>query len=270
MNTSSVITASELGKSYGNTHALRGVSLDVREGESLAIMGPSGSGKTTLLHALAGMISTDHGRVQLGATAHTQQTDITSLNESGRTRLRREVFGFVFQQGLLLPELTAVENVAMAAMLKGAQRPQAMAMAGDWLNRMGLAEHSSKLIGQLSGGQAQRVAIARAQVTDPALVFADEPTGALDSQTGAEVLHTLLSTTTGRGRTLIMVTHDENVAATCTRTVRLRDGQIVSDTAPPTDSVASHSGPVATSAKVPPQPQHQPAPTTFYPAHQSF
>lgn len=263
MNTSSVITASELGKSYGNTHALRGVSLNVREGESLAIMGPSGSGKTTLLHALAGMISTDHGRVQLGTTAHTQQTDITALNESGRTRLRREVFGFVFQQGLLLPELTAVENVAMAAMLKGAQRPQAMAMAGDWLNRLGLAEHSSKLIGQLSGGQAQRVAIARAQVTDPALVFADEPTGALDSQTGAEVLHTLLSTTTGRGRTLIMVTHDENVAATCTRTVRLRDGQIVSDTAPPSTSAVSHSGPATTSAQVPPKPQHQPAPTTF-------
>lgn len=241
MNTSrssSVISGENLTKTYGQTHALRGVSIDVMPGEAVAIMGPSGSGKTTLLHALAGMIRTDAGTVKLGAVHMagmqlTSATNITALSESGRTQLRREVFGFVFQQGLLLPELTAIENVAMAAMLKGANRQQATAMAADWLQRLGLAEHGNKLIGQLSGGQAQRVAIARAQVTDPVLVFADEPTGALDSSTGAEVLRTLLATTTGRGRTLIMVTHDEQVAASCSRVVRLQDGQVIADSANP-------------------------------------
>lgn len=281
MNTSrssSVISGENLTKTYGQTHALRGVSIDVMPGEAVAIMGPSGSGKTTLLHALAGMIRTDAGTVKLGAVHMagmqlTSATNITALSEAGRTQLRREVFGFVFQQGLLLPELTAIENVAMAAMLKGANRQQATAMAADWLQRLGLAEHGNKLIGQLSGGQAQRVAIARAQVTDPVLVFADEPTGALDSSTGAEVLRTLLATTTGRGRTLIMVTHDEQVAASCSRVVRLQDGQVIADSANPTNRANPRSQPAQPQPAQPQlaQPQlAQPQPAPAYPSVPTF
>ncbi|GAA4509750.1 ABC transporter ATP-binding protein [Brevibacterium yomogidense] len=224
------LAARGLVKEYGPTRALAGVDLAVPRGQSLAIMGPSGSGKTTLLHVLAGMILPDAGTVSLqpGTTA---EAVVTSLSPDQRTRLRRERFGFVFQQGLLLPELSAEENVAVAAMLAGANRAQATGRAREWLASLGLAEHAHKRIGQLSGGQAQRVAVARAQITEPEVVFADEPTGALDSRTSAEVLRILLDTTVGRGRTLVMVTHDENVAATCARTVRLSDGLIVADTA---------------------------------------
>ncbi|MYM20695.1 ATP-binding cassette domain-containing protein [Brevibacterium sp. 5221] len=226
-----LITAQGLGKAYGPTQALAGVDLAVRAGESVAIMGPSGSGKTTLLHVLAGMVLPDRGQVRIAASEHTPQVELSALSEAQRTRLRREAFGFVFQEGLLLPELSAEDNVAIAAMMKGMPRAGAAALARDWLGRLGLAEHAAKRIGQLSGGQAQRVAIARAQITEPGIVFADEPTGALDSTTSAEVLALLLRTTAGRGRTLILVTHDEQVAAACSRTVRLSDGRIVSDTA---------------------------------------
>jgi putative ABC transport system ATP-binding protein len=219
-----------LVKEYGPTRALAGVDLTIPRGQSLAIMGPSGSGKSTLLHVLAGMILPDAGTVALqpGTTA---EAVVTSLTPDQRTRLRRERFGFVFQQGLLLPELTAEENVAVAAMLAGASRAEATARARAWLEALGLGGHAGKRIGQLSGGQAQRVAVARAQITEPEVVFADEPTGALDSRTSAQVLQILLDTTVGRGRTLVLVTHDETVAATCARTVRLADGQIVADTA---------------------------------------
>jgi putative ABC transport system ATP-binding protein len=224
------LAARGLVREYGPTRALAGVDLTVPAGQSLAIMGPSGSGKSTLLHVLAGMILPDSGTVAL--QPHTPaEVVVTSLSPDQRTRLRRERMGFVFQQGLLLPELTAEENVAVAAMLAGASRPQATARAREWLGALGLAEHAHKRIGQLSGGQAQRVAVARAQITEPQVVFADEPTGALDSRTSAEVLRILLDTTVGRGRTLVMVTHDETVAATCARTVRLSDGLIVADTA---------------------------------------
>uniref|UniRef100_UPI002631D7D4 ABC transporter ATP-binding protein n=1 Tax=Brevibacterium sp. TaxID=1701 RepID=UPI002631D7D4 len=216
-----IITARGLAKHYGQTYALAGVDLDIGQGESLAIMGPSGSGKTTLLHCLAGIIRPDQGEIRLNATDRTSAVDITSLKDPGRTALRREVFGFVFQQGLLLPELTAVDNVALAAMLAGMTRAQATQHAHSWLQRLGLADHLDKRIGQLSGGQAQRVAIARAQVTQPVVTFADEPTGALDSRTSTEVLSELLNSTTGRGATLVLVTHDESVAARCSRVVRL-------------------------------------------------
>ncbi|HLR44233.1 MAG TPA: ATP-binding cassette domain-containing protein, partial [Brevibacterium sp.] len=176
------------------------------------------------------MVLPDSGSVHLqpGTAGH---TDVTSLGPDQRTRLRRERFGFVFQQGLLLPELTVEENVAVAAMLAGSSRAAATAAARSRLTGLGLSEHAHKRIGQLSGGQAQRVALARAQITEPEVVFADEPTGALDSQTSAAVLRLLLETTVGRGRTLVMVTHDEAVAATCARTVRLSDGLLVADTA---------------------------------------
>lgn len=234
MNTNqlpAIITAANVNKHYNQTYALAGVSLTIGLGESLAIMGPSGSGKTTLLHCLAGIIQPDDGTIRLLPTDRSAAAEITSLKESGRTALRREVFGFVFQQGLLLPELSAEDNVALAAMLSGMNRADATKHARAWLQRLGLNEHMTKRIGQLSGGQAQRVAIARAQVTQPVVTFADEPTGALDSRTSTEVLSELLASTTGRGSTLVVVTHDESVAARCSRVVRLADGQIVSDSA---------------------------------------
>lgn len=226
-----IISAGSVSKHFNQTAALAGVDLTIGLGESLAIMGPSGSGKTTLLHCLAGIICPDDGRIALSATDRTAAADITGLKESGRTALRREVFGFVFQQGLLLPELSAVDNVSLSAMLAGMNRSDATRHARAWLDRLGLADHLDKRIGQLSGGQAQRVAIARAQVTQPVVTFADEPTGALDSRTSAEVLTELLGSTTGRGSTLVVVTHDETVAARCSRVVRLADGRIVADSA---------------------------------------
>lgn len=225
-----IITAGNVTKHFNQTYALAGVDLTIGLGESLAIMGPSGSGKTTLLHCLAGIISPDDGHIRLSPTDRSA-AEITSLKESGRTALRREVFGFVFQQGLLLPELTAIDNVALAAMLARMGRSDATQHARAWLDRLGLSEHGHKRIGQLSGGQAQRVAIARAQVTQPVVTFADEPTGALDSRTSNEVLTELLGSTVGRGSTLVVVTHDENVAARCSRVVRLADGRIVADSA---------------------------------------
>ncbi|TQM27584.1 ABC transporter ATP-binding protein [Microbacterium kyungheense] len=222
-----VIEAAGLEKSFGTTRALAGVSLAVRAGESLAIMGASGSGKTTLLHCLAGITLPDAGVVAFHGRAGRVQVD--AMNERDRSQLRREEFGFVFQQGLLIPELTAVENVALALMLNGMPRREATSHAVGWLAALGLAGMEDRRIGQLSGGQAQRVAIARAQVTGAAVVYADEPTGALDSTTSAEVIGALLHSTTGQGRTLVMVTHDADVASRCSRVVEVRDGRIVGE-----------------------------------------
>jgi len=221
-----VLNAHALTKNYGPTRALAGVDAAVHRGESLAIMGASGSGKTTLLHALAGIISPDSGSVAF-TSASGERIDVTGQPESVRSRLRRERFGFVFQQGLLIPELTAIENVALALMINGTKRQDAIGPAAAWLQSLGLAGMEDRRIGELSGGQAQRVAIARAQVTGAELIFADEPTGALDSHTSAEVMDALLWSTTGQGRTLVVVTHDSQVAARCTRVLRMRDGVIV-------------------------------------------
>ena len=221
-----VLNAHALTKNYGPTRALAGVNTAVHRGESLAIMGASGSGKTTLLHALAGIISPDSGSVAF-TSASGERIDVTGQSESVRSRLRRERFGFVFQQGLLIPELTAIENVALALMINGTKRQEAVGPAAAWLQSLGLAGMEDRRIGELSGGQAQRVAIARAQVTGAELIFADEPTGALDSHTSAEVMDALLWSTTGQGRTLVVVTHDSQVAARCTRVLRMRDGVIV-------------------------------------------
>ncbi len=219
--------AHSLSKSYGSTRALAGVDVAVHRGESLAIMGASGSGKTTLLHALAGIIVPDSGSVRF-RPAVGPEIQVSAESETARSRLRRERFGFVFQQGLLIPELTAIENVALALMINGVKRQDATGHAASWLHALGLAGMEDRRIGELSGGQAQRVAIARAQVTGAELIFADEPTGALDSQTSREVMDALLWSTTGQGRTLIVVTHDPQVAARCSRTLAMRDGAIVS------------------------------------------
>ena len=225
-----VIEASGLTKTFGQTHALAGVDLRVRTGESVAIMGASGSGKTTLLHCLAGITRPDAGTV--GFASGAGRVEVTALSERERSRLRREAFGFVFQQGLLIPELTAVENVALALMLNGMPRARAEEYGRGWLAALGLAGMEGRRIGQLSGGQAQRVAIARAQVTGASVVFADEPTGALDSATSADVMRALLDSTTGQGRTLVLVTHDAEVAGRCSRIIDMRDGRVVGERVP--------------------------------------
>lgn len=225
-----ILSANNLTKTYGSTLALTDVSLQVFPGQSLAIMGPSGSGKTTLMHCLSGILKPDTGSVHL-TLANNDVTEITQLNEEQRARLRREHLGFVFQDGLLLPELSAQENAALPLMLSGVPRNTAETQARNWLSALGLDGMFHRRLGQLSGGQAQRVAIARAQIAEPFVVFADEPTGALDSETSETVLTALLNSTVSRGRALVLVTHDKSVAARCQRLVHVSDGRIVSDSA---------------------------------------
>ncbi len=216
-----VLAARDLALAYDrNTHALRGVNLDIFAGQSLAIMGPSGCGKSTLLHCLAGILAPTGGRVIYG------ERDLSEMRDAARTKLRRTDFGFVFQDGQLLPELSALENVMLPRMLAGVSRGKAKKIARRWLAALGLEGLEERRPGQLSGGQAQRVAIARALAGEPSVVYADEPTGALDQQTGQDVLALLLQATADAGSALVMVTHDPNVAAACARTITMRDGQI--------------------------------------------
>ncbi|WP_353067499.1 ABC transporter ATP-binding protein [Arcanobacterium hippocoleae] len=204
-------------------HALAGIDLSIRKGEQVAIMGPSGSGKSTLLHTLSGILTPSSGRVSFNGTA------ISSLRDSARSRIRMQHFGFVFQDGQLVPELTARENAALPLLLNGANRNSANKTAADWLNRLGVGEQSRKRPGEMSGGQAQRVAIARALACSPAVVFADEPTGALDQATGHEVMQILTTAAKMSGATLIVITHDIKVAAWCQRLVEIRDGLVHTD-----------------------------------------
>lgn len=227
MNTS-VLHAQGLVKTYGSTTALAGIDLSISRGESVAVMGASGSGKTTLLHTLAGIITPDTGAVTFTPRSGAP-VRVSDLGESARSTLRRDSFGFVFQQGLLIPELTAVENVALALMITGRSRGESTQQAVTWLGALGLAGMEERRIGELSGGQAQRVAIARAQVTGAEVVFADEPTGALDSRTSVEVMDALLWATTAQGRSLVVVTHDAEVAARCSRIVSVRDGRLINE-----------------------------------------
>ncbi|NUT34822.1 MAG: ABC transporter ATP-binding protein [Hamadaea sp.] len=217
---STVLAGYGLVKKYGSTTALAGVDVDVRERDSLAIMGPSGSGKSTLLHTLAGIIRPDGGQVLLRGDR------IDKLGENKLSDLRRKRFGFVFQFGQLLPELPAEENVALPLMLEGVPRRQAVERARRWFAPLGLDGLEKRRPGQLSGGQAQRVAIARALVVEPDVVFADEPTGALDQHTSTEVIQLLTFATRNTGAALVMVTHDADVAAHCDRILHVRDGRI--------------------------------------------
>jgi len=219
-----ILSARALMRTYGSaetaTRALDGVDLDIARADSLAVMGPSGCGKTTLLHVLAGILAPTSG------TVHLDGRDLATLGEKRRTLLRRSDFGFVFQDGQLLPELTALENVILPRMLGGTSRRAATAEARSWLDRLGLSGMHDRRPTQLSGGQAQRVAVARALAGRPSVVFADEPTGALDQETGQSVLRTLVDSCTETGASLVMVTHDAKVAAACRRTVAMRDGRI--------------------------------------------
>jgi putative ABC transport system ATP-binding protein len=217
------LAASSLTVTYGQVRALAGASVDIPSGQSVAIMGPSGSGKTTLLHCLAGIRVPDSGEVRLGGNL------VSAMSDAERSRLRRQMLGFVFQDGQLIPELSARENVALPLMLNGTSRHQALRSADGWLDRLGIGHAARRRPGEMSGGQAQRVAVARALVHNPQVVFADEPTGALDQATGHEVMQLLTTTTRMTGTTLVVVTHDTNVAGWCERLVELRDAMIHSD-----------------------------------------
>ncbi|WP_344279290.1 ABC transporter ATP-binding protein [Actinomadura napierensis] len=215
-----VLAGRGLAKRFGTAVALDGVDLAVGRAEAVAIMGPSGSGKSTLLHCLAGILRPDAGEV------HLLGQRIDALGERRRSALRRTRFGFVFQFGQLLPELPAEENVALPLMLNGTPRREAVQAARSWFGPLGLGGLEGRRPGELSGGQAQRVAIARALAPRPAVVFADEPTGALDQATGHETMRLLTEATRHNDASLVVVTHDPSVARWCGRTVQVSDGRV--------------------------------------------
>ena len=217
------LEARDIEKSFGPTPALRGASVSVARGEILAVMGPSGSGKSTMLHCLAGIFPPERGEVWFDG----RRTD--SLSEAERTRLRRTAFGFVFQFGQLVPELTAADNVALPLLLRRASRKTAYQQAATWLSRLGLAGKGTRRTGELSGGEAQRVAVARALAIRPAVLFADEPTGSLDSLSGEKVMDLLVGLAREEGTTVVLVTHDARIAAYAAREVMVRDGRVSAD-----------------------------------------
>jgi putative ABC transport system ATP-binding protein len=228
--TTPAVTAENVVKTYGRgaatVRALDGVSIDIVRGRFTAIMGPSGSGKSTLMHVLAGLDDVDSGSIHLGAT------DVGALDEKRRTILRRTRVGFVFQAFNLVPALTAAENVALPLTLAG-ERPDPA-----WMHQLvtvlGLGDRLGHRPGELSGGQQQRVAAARALITRPEVVFADEPTGNLDSRHGHALLEFLQDAAHTLGQTIVMVTHDPTAAAYADRAVFLADGRLVADLSSPT------------------------------------
>lgn len=216
-----VISAKNVKKSYGKTEVLHGVSLDVKPGEVLAIMGPSGSGRSTLLHSLAAIISVDSGEIIFDGR------NIAKFSDNKRSILRRTAFGFVFQFSQLVPELTVIDNVALPLLLNSVSRAKAYQEAKKWLNEVGLNDKDNSTPGEISGGQAQRVAIARAMVVQPKILFADEPTGSLDSLNSEHIMELFIKTAKENGTTVIMVTHEPSIAAYADREIVVRDGVIV-------------------------------------------
>jgi putative ABC transport system ATP-binding protein len=217
-----VLAARGVTRSFGTTEALRGADLTVGYGEVLAVMGPSGSGKSTLLHCLAGILRPDSGEVWFAG----RRTD--QLGERARTELRRRSFGFVFQFGQLVPDLPAIENVMLPLLLAGQARAAAREQAAALLAKLDLDGLEQRRPGELSGGQAQRVAVARALVIRPEVIFADEPTGSLDSLAGLRVMQLLTGAARAQGATVVLVTHEARVAAYSDREVMVRDGQVTS------------------------------------------
>ncbi|MGC5333207.1 ABC transporter ATP-binding protein [Micromonospora sp. DT62] len=214
-----LLLAEDLHRSFGPTRALAGASMRVHPGEVLAVMGSSGSGKSTLLHCLAGIARPDSGRVLYAGR------DLATLSDAERSALRREEFGFVFQFGQLVPELTCLENVALPLRLGRVGRREAERRAAEWLDRLEVVEVAGKRPGEVSGGQGQRVAVARALVTRPRVIFADEPTGALDSLNGERVMRLLTAAARDTGAAVVLVTHEARVAAYSDREVVVRDGR---------------------------------------------
>ncbi|WP_432883645.1 ABC transporter ATP-binding protein [Kribbella sp. CA-245084] len=206
--------------SYRRNTALRGVSLQLKPGEVVAVTGASGCGKSTLLHCAAGILTPDAGTVRVDGE------DLSALPEERRAALRRTKVGIVLQFGQLVPDLPLIDNVALPLLLDGHERGEAHVAARHWLEQVGIADDADAVPAELSGGQSQRAALARALVTGPSVVLADEPTGSLDSRAGQELLDVLLQAARYRGAALLMVTHDNVVASSADREIRLRDGLI--------------------------------------------
>lgn len=220
----SIIEAKNIKKAFGKkTLALRGANLAVEPGEIVAVMGPSGSGKSTLLHCLAGILKIDSGEVRF------DNENIGKMSDKKRNQLRREKFGFVFQFSQLVPELTALDNVALPLLINGVNKTEAYAKAKTWLKKVGVEVVANQIPGELSGGQAQRVAVARAMVIEPKILFADEPTGSLDSLNSEKVMDLFIKTAKEIGTTVIMVTHEPTIAAYADRSVIVRDGVVTGD-----------------------------------------
>ncbi|CAM5485890.1 putative Lipoprotein-releasing system ATP-binding protein LolD [Streptomyces afghaniensis 772] len=215
----SLLTAQDLRKAYGPTTALDGAEFSIHPGEVVAVMGPSGSGKSTLLHCLAGIVMPDSGSITYNGR------EVTAMSDAERSALRRSEFGFVFQFGQLVPELTCVENVALPMRLNGSSRKEAERTALAWMERLEVDELRKKRPGEVSGGQGQRVAVARALVTNPRVVFADEPTGALDSFNGERVMELLTDAARSANAAVVLVTHEARVAAYSDREIVVRDGK---------------------------------------------
>ncbi|WP_394430880.1 ABC transporter ATP-binding protein [Streptomyces sp. SGAir0957] len=215
----SLLTAHDLRKAYGPTPALDGAAFTIHPGEIVAVMGPSGSGKSTLLHCLAGIVTPDSGTITYDGR------DLTAMSDAQRSALRRTEFGFVFQFGQLVPELTCVENVALPLRLTGVKRKEAERRAARWLERLEVEGLAGKRPGEISGGQGQRVAVARSLVTNPRVLFADEPTGALDSLNGERVMELLTDAARGSNTAVVLVTHETRVAAYSDREIVVRDGK---------------------------------------------
>ncbi len=226
-----IIEANDVVKSYdvGDIHvrALQGISLTIERGEMVAVMGPSGSGKTTLLNCFSGIDDITSGEVIVDGQS------LRDLSDRERTRYRAQNMGFVFQSYNLLPVLTAAENVELPLLLSGVGQREARGRALELLDLVGLSDQASKVPAQMSGGQQQRVTIARALAPDPAIVWADEPTGALDSETSGEIMAVLSNLNRQQQQTFVLVTHDRTVASAATRLVAMRDGHIESDAPQP-------------------------------------
>ncbi|SDK38417.1 ABC transporter ATP-binding protein [Streptomyces indicus] len=215
----SLLTAHDLRKAYGPTAALDGAHFSIHPGEVVAVMGPSGSGKSTLLHCLAGIVTPDSGTITYNGR------ELSAMSDGERSALRRSEFGFVFQFGQLVPELSCVENVALPLRLNGTKRKEAERAALHWMERLEVDDLAKKRPGEVSGGQGQRVAVARSLVTGPRVLFADEPTGALDSLNGERVMQLLTEAARSTNAAVVLVTHEARVAAYSDREIVVRDGK---------------------------------------------
>jgi len=241
-----IIAANDVVKTYdtGTTkvQALRGIDFEVRKGEMVAVMGPSGCGKTTLLNCLSGLDNVDTGTITL------EGQDLARMKDQKRTEYRARRMGFIFQVYNLLPVLSAVENVELPLLVSGTRPAEARRASLAALETVGLKEWAGHRPAELSGGQRQRVTIARSLVNNPAIIWADEPTGALDSKAATDIMQLMRELNRTRGATFVLVTHDPGVGAQCDRIVRMRDGSIVGEERPeasPPSTVASSAKPAA-------------------------